>query len=51
MADNKAANGDTMNQIWGNYNSTTSINRIDIVSSTSTFAAGNTGTIAIYGAF
>jgi hypothetical protein len=51
MADNKAANGDTMNQIWGNYNSTDSINRIDVVSSTSTFAAANTGTIAIYGAF
>jgi hypothetical protein len=51
MADNKAANGDTMNQIWGNYNSTTSINRIDVISSTSTFSAANTGTIAIYGAF
>lgn len=51
MADNKTANGDTMNQIWGNYNSTDAINRIDIISSTSTFATANTGTIAIYGAF
>lgn len=34
----------------GNYNSTSIVNRLDVVT-TNTFAAGNTGTIAIYGAY
>lgn len=34
----------------GNYNSTAIVNRLDVTTA-STFAAGNTGTIAIYGAY
>lgn len=50
-SDSKGANGDGYNSIFGNYNSTTAINRIDLISQTSTFSASNTGTFAIYGAF
>lgn len=37
--------------ISANWNSTAIVNRIDFTAVGTTFAAGNTGTIAIYGAF
>jgi hypothetical protein len=50
-SDSRGANGDGYNSIFGSYNSTLAINRIDLISATSTFSASNTGTFAIYGAF
>jgi hypothetical protein len=50
-SDSRGANGDGLAAITGNYNSTATINRIDLVSNSSTFSAANTGTFAIYGAF
>jgi len=51
-ADDKGTStGRMMASLVANYNSTSTISRVDITSISSTFSATNTGTIALYGAF